>query len=152
MSTTNRRRWAGRFTHSSSTCDLVFVDDVDNGADTDPSVDETLFQLRVEEGERPDSREGVLILSILLPGGEIHHRGFTAQEARRVAADLLESASLVDTYNRSRTENRARPLVAAGTIGNPCTSSCGANPIHLIHNAPSSMPRRKKALLVLTTP
>jgi hypothetical protein len=86
---------------------------VDNGADTRREVNETLFQLRVEEGELPGSGEGVLIISMLFPGGEIHHRGFTAEEARRIAADLLESASLVDNYNVARLEATTQVPAAA---------------------------------------
>jgi hypothetical protein len=89
------------------------VDDVDNGTDCDPEVSETLFQLRVEEGELPGSRESLLIISVLFPGGEIHHRGFSAEEARRIAADLLESASLVDDCNRNRADRAVRHLAAA---------------------------------------
>jgi hypothetical protein len=113
MFTAKSRRWAGRFNASSPACDLVFLNDVDNGVDNDPQVNETPFQLRVEEGELPGSKECVLILSVLFPGGEIHHRGFSAEEARRIAADLLESASLVDSHNRERNVESPRLTVAA---------------------------------------
>lgn len=108
-----RRRWTGRFSPSSSRCDLIFRDEVDNGVDTRREVSETLFQLRVEEGERPGAGEGVLIVSMLFPGGDIHHRGFTAEEARRIAADLLESAALVDNYNQARLDATAQVPTAA---------------------------------------